>query len=75
MGSVGDCYDNALAEPFWATLERDSLSRRTFTTRLQARSAIFDYIEGFYIRIASAIGMKSPAEFEAAWAAEQTEAA
>lgn len=69
MGSVGDCFDNALAESFWATLERDLLSRYTFATRLEARSAIFDYIEGFYNphRRHSALGQISPAEFERRW--------
>jgi putative transposase len=69
MGSVGDCFDNALAESFWATLERDLLSRYTFATRLDARSAIFDYIEGFYNshRRHSALGQISPVEFERRW--------
>ncbi len=72
MGSVGDCFDNALAESLWATLDRDLLSQQNFATRAQARSAIFDYIEGFYnpYRRHSAIGYKSPAAFEAAWRAE-----
>jgi putative transposase len=69
MGSVGDCFDNALAESFWATLERDLLSRYRFATRLDARTAIFDYIEGFYNphRRHSALGQISPAEFERRW--------
>jgi putative transposase len=44
MGSVGDCYDNALAESFFATLECDLLARRAFSTPAEARSALFDFI-------------------------------
>ena len=48
MGSVGDCYDNAMAESFWATLEREVLSRRRFKTQAEAKTAIFAWIEGWY---------------------------
>ena len=48
MGSVGDCYDNALCESFFASLECELLDRRRFTTRADARLALFQYIEGFY---------------------------
>ncbi len=48
MGSVGDCYDNALCESFFATLECELLDRRTFETRDEARRAVFEYIEGWY---------------------------
>jgi len=78
MGSVGDCFDNALAESLWATLDRDLLSQMTLRTRAEARTAIFDYIEGFYNphRRHSALGYKSPATFEEAWrAANVVEAA
>jgi len=66
MGSVGDCYDNALAESVWATLTKELLARNTFATRAQARTAIFDYLEAFYnpIRRHSSLGNLSPAEFE-----------
>jgi putative transposase len=66
MGSVGDCYDNALCESFFATLECELLDRRRFTTRTEARSAVFDFIEGWYNRHRrhSALGYLSPAEFE-----------
>jgi hypothetical protein len=47
MGSVGDAYDNALAEAFFATLETELLMRHTFATRQAARLALFDFIEGF----------------------------
>ena len=48
MGSVGDCYDNAMAESFFATLECELLDRTTPRTHDQARRAIFDFIEGCY---------------------------
>jgi putative transposase len=66
MGSVGDAYDNAMAESFFATIEKELLAHRTFRTRDEARRAIFDYIEGFYNRRRrhSAIGYLSPEEFE-----------
>lgn len=66
MGSVGDCYDNALAESVWATLTKELLARQKFATRAEARTAIFDYLEAFYnpLRRHSAIGNISPAEFE-----------
>ena len=66
MGSIGDAYDNALAEAFFATLETELLMRQTFATRKAARLALFDYIEAFYNshRRHSALGYLSPAEFE-----------
>jgi putative transposase len=66
MGSVGDCYDNALAESFFATLETELLERQAFATRHAARLALFDYIEAFYNthRRHSSLGQLSPAEFE-----------
>ena len=48
MGSVGDAYDNALCESFFATLECELLDRRRFTTPTQARLAVFDFLEGWY---------------------------
>ena len=66
MGSVGDCYDNALCESFFASLECELLDRNRFPTPTQARSALFDFIEGFYNphRLHSSLGYHSPAEFE-----------
>ena len=66
MGSVGDCYDNAMAESFFATLECELLERSRFTTLSEARLAIFAFIEGFYNtrRRHSALGHQSPIEFE-----------
>ena len=66
MGSVGDCYDNAMAESFFATLECELLDRRTFPTQAEARMAIFEYIEGWYNphRRHSRLGYRSPVNFE-----------
>lgn len=66
MGSVGDCYDNAITESFFATLECELLDRHVFHTHAEARTAIFDFIEGFYNthRRHSALGYLSPADFE-----------
>jgi putative transposase len=66
MGSVGDCFDNAMAESFFATLETELLDRTCFRNRTEARLAVFDYIEGFYNprRRHSALGQLSPAEYE-----------
>jgi putative transposase len=50
MGSVGDCYDNAMAESFFATLECELLARQPFPTHVAARTALFEYIEVFYVR-------------------------
>ena len=47
-GSVGDCYDNALCESFFATLECELIERRSFRSHAEARMAIFDFIEGWY---------------------------
>jgi hypothetical protein len=48
MGSVGDAYDNATCESFFATLECELLARSRFKTPAKARSAVFGYLEGFY---------------------------
>ena len=67
MGSVGDCYDNAMAASFFATLECERLDRAVFATPEDARRAIFDFIEGFYNtrRRHSALGYQAPVAFEA----------
>lgn len=66
MGSVGDCYDNAMAESFFATLECEVLDRNDFPTREEARRAIFCWIHSWYnpTRRHSSIGYVSPQEFE-----------
>ena len=65
-GSVGDAYDNALCESFFATLECELLDRRSFRSHAEARMAIFEFVEGFYNRRRrhSALGYQSPAAFE-----------
>ena len=66
MGSRGDAYDNAVTESFFASLEKDLLRRRSFRTRQEARSEVFDYIEVFYNRerLHSTLGYRSPEEYE-----------
>ena len=66
MGSVGDSYDNAMAESFFATLECELLDRRTFKTQAEARIAVFEFIEGFYNprRRHSSLGYLSPIDYE-----------
>jgi putative transposase len=69
MGSVGDCYDNAMAESFFATLECEVIQSSRFRTRREARQAVFSFIEGWYNtrRRHSALGYRSPREFEVAY--------
>jgi putative transposase len=66
MGTVGDCFDNAMCESFFASLECELIDRSHWPTHSQARSAVFDYIEAFYNprRRHSGIGYLSPAAFE-----------
>jgi putative transposase len=66
VGSVGDAYDNAMAESFFATLECELLNRRSFQTQAEAKLAVFEYIEGFYNprRRHSSLGYRSPVIFE-----------
>lgn len=68
MGSVGDCYDNALAESFFATLECELLDRVTLRTPAEGRLAVFDFIEGFYNprRRHSSLDYEAPIVFERA---------
>ncbi len=67
MSGVGDCYDNAAMESFWGTLKTELVYHRKYRTREEARQSIFKYIECWYNRKRrhSAIGYKSPEEFEA----------
>jgi putative transposase len=66
MGSVGDCFDNAMCESFFATLECELLDRRHFKTQIEARMAVFEFIEGWYNphRRHSAINYLSPIDYE-----------
>lgn len=68
MGRVKTCYDNAVAESFFASMVKDLLSRRTWPDIVECRSEIFEYIEGFYNhhRRHSTLGYKSPVAYEAA---------
>ena len=66
VGAPGTCWDNAVAESFFATLKTELLHRQAWATRQQARTAIFEYIEAFYNRQRrhSTLGYLSPAAFE-----------
>jgi transposase InsO family protein len=68
MGTVGDSYDNALAENMWSTLKTECVRRRDFASRAEANQALFEYLDGFYNprRIQKNLGWRSPDEFEAA---------
>ena len=68
MGSVADAYDNSMAESFVLTLKRELIHRHSWPSRQSARTAIFEYVEGFYNtrRRHSALGHLSPAEYEEA---------
>ncbi|WP_231515497.1 IS3 family transposase [Herbidospora cretacea] len=67
VGRRGQCWDNAVAESFFATIKGDLLDNHRWPTRAAARTAIFDYIESWYNlhRLHSSLGYRSPAEFEA----------
>lgn len=77
MGSAGDCYDNAMAESFFATVECELLQRTSFASREEAKNAIFRFLEGFYNRRRrhSALGYLSPVAFERNWQGAQRAAA
>jgi putative transposase len=66
MGTVGDAYDNAMAESFFATLEREVLDRRRFKNQSEAKTAIFEWLEGWYNphRRHSSLGYRSPMNYE-----------
>jgi len=66
MSRKGNCYDNAVMEAFWSSLKNELIHRRHFTTRAEARTAIFDYIEAFYNRTRrhSSLGYQSPLDYE-----------
>jgi transposase InsO family protein len=66
MGSRGDAYDNAVAETFFATLKKELVNRRSWPSRLELQSAVFEYIEAFYNRQRrhSTLNMLSPTNYE-----------
>ena len=77
MGSVGDCFDNAVAESFFATLECELLDRNSWPTRRELSTAVFNFLEAFYNprRRHSTLGYLSPANYEAIHAASPEPAA
>jgi putative transposase len=66
MSRPGNCYDNAFIESFWSTLKYELVYHHRFATRVEARTAIFDYIETFYnrSRLHSSLAYTSPLQFE-----------
>ncbi|MGY5309261.1 IS3 family transposase [Nocardia gipuzkoensis] len=66
MGSIGDCYDNAVIESFWGRMQTELLNRQRWKTRIELANAIFDYLEIFHNRRRrhSALGMCTPIEYE-----------
>ena len=66
MGSVGDCYDNAMIEAFWSRMQVELLDTRRWKTRVELANAVFEYIEVFHNRRRrhSSLGMPTPIEFE-----------
>ncbi len=76
MGTIGDSFDNALAENFWSVLKTECVRRTTFATRTDADLALFAYIDGFYNtrRIQKRLDWLSPDEYEAKYYADQATA-
>jgi transposase InsO family protein len=72
MGTVGDSYDNALAESFWASLKRELVDQVHFATKQEARIAVFQWIMWYNReRLHSSLGYMSPEEFEQSWNTQQ----
>ena len=71
MGTIGDCFDNSVAESFFATLQTELLDRQDWPTRAELANAVFAFIEGFYNprRRHSTLGYLSPADYETEHAA------
>ncbi|MEU1597953.1 integrase core domain-containing protein [Streptomyces sp. NPDC005708] len=66
MGSIGDCYDNAVIESFWGRMQTELLDRKRWKTRVELANAIFEYLGIFHNwqRRHSALGMLTPIEYE-----------
>jgi putative transposase len=66
MGSIGDCYDNAMMESFWGRMQTELLNRQRWRTRLELANAIFEYLKIFHNRQRRhfALGMLTPIEYE-----------
>jgi len=77
MGSIGDCFDNAMAESFFGTIQLELFDTRHWATRQQLASAIFEWIEAWYnpTRRHSALGWLSPATYETTTTTDAVEAA
>jgi putative transposase len=67
MGSIGDCFDNAVIESFWSRMQVELLDRKRWRIRVDLANAIFEYLEIFHNRqrCHSALGKLTPVEFEA----------
>ncbi len=66
MGSIGDCFDNAVIESFWGRMQTEPLNRKRWKTRIEPANAIFEYLEIFHNRQRrhSALGTLTPIEYE-----------
>jgi putative transposase len=66
LGTIGDAFDNAMVESFWARMQTELLNTRKWKTRVELSSAIFDWVEAFYNRVRrhNALGMLSPITYE-----------
>ena len=66
MGSIGDCYDNAMIESFWGRVQTELLNRQRWRTRIELANALFEYLEIFHNRQRrhSSPGMLTPIEYE-----------
>jgi putative transposase len=75
MGSRGDCFNNAVAESFFATLKKELVHRRSWPTRRELSSEVFAYVEAFYNRTRrhSTLGMLSPSQFEDEYLSQKKE--
>ena len=73
MGSVGDAYDNAMAESFFSTLECELLSHRSLPSQADSRMACFSYVEGWYnpVRLHSSLGYRCPWPTKPTWRASR----
>jgi putative transposase len=76
MGTVGDSYDNAMAESFFASLETELIDRTLWRSHAEARADVFDWIEVFYNRVRrhSALGYLAPADYEERYRGRSTAA-
>ena len=66
MGSIGDCYDNAMIESFWGRVQTELLNRRRWKTRIELANALFEHLEIFHNRRRrhSSLSMLTPIEYE-----------